>query len=108
MEGKELAEYGPMSKRAAIVRILRDIQRFNEDQIRAIIAFAHKIRRSRHLLGEAAHTLEELVLSIPDRTGRAAEEPRSQPDLMASLTSSELGQRGGLKRAENAAAGENR
>lgn len=54
------------SKRGALMRIIRDLQRFNEDQLKVLIDMAHKVRRAKHQLALVALNAEELMRSMPE------------------------------------------
>lgn len=63
-EGKGLAVTRG-AKRAAFSRILNDLLRFNEEQLKVLIDLAHRVRRSRHLLRTAAEEADRMMAQMP-------------------------------------------
>ena len=53
------------SKRGALLRIIRDLQRFNEEQLKVLISMAHKVRHAKRSLALVAETAEQLMMSMP-------------------------------------------
>lgn len=68
------------SKRASLLRIVNDLKRFNEEQLKILIDMAHRVRRAKRQLAEVALQAEQMMLELPDAPGRPKQISIS-PDL---------------------------
>lgn len=82
-------KYHPSSKRAALIRVIRDLQRFNEEQLKILINMAHKVRRSKIQLAMVAQEAERLMAEMPAGRGsgqnsRIEGEKKEEPEIISS------------------------
>jgi len=69
-------DYG--SKRGALLRIIRDLQRFNEEQLKILISMAHKVRHAKRNLALVAEVAEQMMLNMPTGVRRALDPAESR------------------------------
>src|SRR5215469_4603185 len=67
------------SRRGALLRIIRDLQRFNEEQLKTLIAMAHKVRHSKRMLNQVAQEAEQMMMSFPNRSARNVQAENPAP-----------------------------
>jgi hypothetical protein len=61
------------------MRIIHDLQRFNEEQLKILISLAHKVRHSKRMLTRVAAEAEQMMFDMP--AGRSIVKP--EPEQLA-------------------------